>query len=110
MKDMIISGGENIFPAELENALAGHPEVADVAVIGVPDDRWGEAVRAIIVRKPGSAMTGEQLVEWSRSRLAGFKLPRSVDFIETIPRNPSGKILKRELREPYWQGRDRKVN
>ena len=110
MKDMIISGGENIFPAELENALAAHPDVADVAVIGIPDDRWGETVKAIVVRRPDSLLTGDQLVEWSRSRLAGFKLPRSVDLVETIPRNPSGKILKRELREPYWQGRERRVN
>jgi acyl-CoA synthetase (AMP-forming)/AMP-acid ligase II len=84
--------------------------VADVAVIGIPDDRWGEVVKAVVVRKPDSVLTSDQLVEWSRSRLAGFKLPRSVGFVETIPRNPSGKILKRELREPYWRGRERKVN
>ena len=110
IKDMIISGGENIYPAELESVLAGHPDVADVAVIGVPDDRWGETVKAIVVRKPGSGVKGEQIVDWSRGRLAGFKVPRSVDFVESIPRNPSGKILKRELREPYWQGRERRVN
>lgn len=110
MKDMIISGGENIYPAELESVLAGHPDVADVAVIGVPDDQWGETVKAVVVRKPGSEMTAERLVEWSRSWLAGFKLPRSVDFVESIPRNPSGKILKRQLRDPYWQGRERRVS
>jgi acyl-CoA synthetase (AMP-forming)/AMP-acid ligase II len=110
IKDMIISGGENIYPAELESVLAGYPDVADVAVIGVPDDQWGETVKAIVVRKAGSKMTGEQLIEWSRSRLAGFKLPRSVDFVESIPRNPSGKILKRQLRDPYWQGRERRVS
>ncbi len=110
IKDMIISGGENIYPAELESVLAGHPGVADVAVIGVPDDQWGEAVKAIVVRKPGSDLDGEGLIEWSRSRLAGFKRPRSVDFVEAVPRNPSGKILKRELRDPYWQGRERRVN
>jgi acyl-CoA synthetase (AMP-forming)/AMP-acid ligase II len=110
IKDMIISGGENIYPAELEAVLAGHPAVADVAVIGVPDDNWGETVKAIVVRRPGSDVTSEQLIEWSRSRLAGFKRPRSVDFVETIPRNPSGKILKRELREPYWRGQERRVH
>jgi long-chain acyl-CoA synthetase len=110
IKDMIVSGGENIYPAELESVLAGHPDVADVAVIGVPDDRWGEAVKALVVRRPGASLTGEELIEWSRSRLAGYKRPRTVDFIEAIPRNPSGKILKRELREPYWAGQARRVH
>jgi acyl-CoA synthetase (AMP-forming)/AMP-acid ligase II len=107
---MIISGGENIYPAELESVLAGHRDVADVAVIGVPDDTWGEAVRAIVVRKPDRDLTAERLIEWSRPQLAGFKLPRSVDFVESIPRNPSGKIMKRDLREPYWRGLERRVN
>jgi acyl-CoA synthetase (AMP-forming)/AMP-acid ligase II len=110
VKDMIVSGGENIYPAELESILADHPGVADVAVIGVPDDRWGESVKAIVVRAPGGEMTGDELVEWSKDRLAGFKRPRSVDFVETIPRNPTGKILKRQLREPYWSQLSRRVN
>lgn len=110
IKDMIVSGGENIYPAELESVLAGHPAVADIAVIGVPDDQWGETVRAVVVRKPGAELSGEDLIEWSRDKLAGFKRPRSVDFVETIPRNPSGKILKRELRAPYWEGAARQVN
>jgi len=110
IKDMIISGGENIYPAEIESVLAGHPAVADVAVIGVPDETWGERVKAIIVRKPGAAATGEEIVEWSRAHLAGYKRPSSVDFAEAIPRNPSGKILKRELREPYWAETGRQVN
>jgi long-chain acyl-CoA synthetase len=76
----------------------------------VPDDRWGEAVKALVVRTPGASLTGEELIEWSRSRLAGYKRPRTVDFIEAIPRNPSGKILKRELREPYWAGQARRVH
>ena len=110
IKDMIISGGENIYPAEVEAALAGHPKVADVAVIGIPDDTWGEAVKAIVIRKPGSELSAEELIEWSHSRLAGFKRPRSVNFVETIPRNPSGKILKKDLRAPYWSGQERAVH
>lgn len=110
IKDMIVSGGENIYPAELESVLADHPAIADVAVIGVPDERWGETVKAIVIRKPGTVLTDQQLIDWSRERLAGFKRPRSVDFVETIPRNPSGKILKRQLREPYWAGYTRQVN
>ena len=110
IKDMIVSGGENIYPAELEGVLAGHPEVADVAVIGVPDDLWGEAVKAIVVSSAGSGLTAEALIEWSRTRLAGFKRPRSVDFVNAIPRNPTGKILKRKLREAYWSGSARRVN
>jgi acyl-CoA synthetase (AMP-forming)/AMP-acid ligase II len=110
VKDMIVSGGENIYPAELEGVLAGHPAVADVAVIGVPDDQWGEAVKAIVVIRPGAELTDTELIDWSRERLAGFKRPRSVDFTDEIPRNPSGKILKRELREPHWAGRTRQVN
>jgi long-chain acyl-CoA synthetase len=110
IKDMIISGGENIYPAELESVLAAHPAVADIAVIGVPDDQWGETVKAIVVRKPGVELTAEELIEWSRPQLAGFKRPRTVDFAESIPRNPSGKILKRELRQPYWEGATRQVN
>jgi len=110
IKDMVVSGGENIYPAELEGVLAGHPAVADVAVIGVPDDKWGEVVKAIVVKKPGAELTADALIDWSRDRLAGFKRPRSVDFVETIPRNPSGKILKRQLREPFWAGATRQVN
>ena len=110
IKDMIISGGENIYPAEVERVLAGHPKVADVAVIGVPDDTWGETVKAIVILKPGSGLSAEELIEWSHSQLAGFKRPRSVDFVEAIPRNPSGKILKKDLRAPYWQGQERAVH
>ena len=109
IKDMILSGGENIYPAELESVLAGHPAVADVAVIGVPDDRWGETVKAVVVRRPGQELDGTALIEWSRDKLAGFKRPRSIDFVDTIPRNPTGKILKRELREPYWKDQQRRV-
>ncbi|MBI3676051.1 MAG: long-chain-fatty-acid--CoA ligase [Proteobacteria bacterium] len=110
VKDMIVSGGENIYPAEVENAIFGHPAVADVAVIGVPDEKWGEAVKAIVVKKAGSSAAAAEIIAWARERIAGYKLPKSVDFIDTLPRNPSGKILRRELREPYWVGRDRRVN
>ena len=110
VKDMIISGGENIYPAEVENALFGHPAIADVAVIGVPDAKWGEAVKAVVVRKPGAAVSVEELIEFARARIAGFKLPRSIDFVDALPRNPSGKILKRELRKPYWGDQDRQVH
>lgn len=107
VKDMIVSGAENIYPAEVENALHEHPAVADCAVIGVPDARWGEAVKAIVVAK--SPVTPEELIAFARERIAGFKVPKSVDFIDVLPRNPSGKILKKDLREPYWAGHERRV-
>lgn len=109
LKDMIVSGGENIYPAEVENTLMKHPAVADGAIIGVPDDTWGEAVKAIVVLKPGVEATGADIIAFMRERIAHYKCPRSVDIVEAIPRNPSGKILKRVLREPYWKGRDRNV-
>jgi long-chain acyl-CoA synthetase len=109
VKDMIVTGGENVYPAEVENALMQHPAVADVAVIGVPDGKWGEAVKAIVVKAPDTDPTEEELIAFARERLAGFKLPKSVDFAEVLPRNPSGKLLKRELREPYWAGVERRV-
>jgi long-chain acyl-CoA synthetase len=99
IKDMIVSGGENVYPIEVEEALSQHPEVLEVAVIGVPDQRWGETVKALIVRRPGSAVDADELIAFTRARLAGYKLPRSIDFIETLPRTPTGKVLKRELRE-----------
>ncbi len=110
VKDMIISGGENIYPAEVENAIFGHPQVAEVAVIGVPDDKWGESVKAIVAPKPGASPDPNEIIAWARERIAAFKAPKSVDFIEALPRNASGKILRRELREPYWAGKDRRVN
>jgi acyl-CoA synthetase (AMP-forming)/AMP-acid ligase II len=102
VKDMIISGGENIYPGEIEDALYAHPDVADVAVIGVPDERWGEVPKAIVVRRSGSTLTEKELLDFGRTRIARFKIPRSVDFVDTLPRNTTGKILKRELRRPYW--------
>ncbi len=110
MKDLIISGGENVYPAEVESAIYGHPQVLEVAVIGVPDDKWGEAVKAICVPKPGCAVDADSVIGWARERIAGFKVPKSVDVIDALPRNASGKILRRELRAPYWEGRTRQVN
>ncbi len=110
VKDMIVSGGENIYPAEVESALFGHPAVADVAVIGVPDERWGEAVKAVVVRKPDTDVGAGALIDWARERIAGYKLPKSVDFVDALPRNPTGKILKRELRKPYWGDKQCQVN
>lgn len=110
VKDMIITGGENVYPAEVENAVFGHPSIADVAVIGVPDERWGEAVKAIVVLKAGETAEPGDIIAWTRERIAAYKTPKSVDFIAALPRNASGKILRRELRDPYWVGKDRKVN
>jgi acyl-CoA synthetase (AMP-forming)/AMP-acid ligase II len=112
VKDMIVSGGENVYPAEVESALSAHPAVADLAVIGVPDDRWGEAVKAVVVLAEGQdeASAAPAILDYARERLAGFKCPRSVDFIDELPRNPSGKLLKREIRAPYWEGRERNIN
>lgn len=110
VKDMIVSGGENVYPAEVESAIYGHPQVADVAVIGIPDAKWGEAVKAVIQPKPGVELDPESIVAWARERLAGFKVPKSIDIVEQLPRNPSGKLLRRQLREPYWAGYARKVN
>ncbi len=110
VKDMIVSGGENVYPAEVENALFGHPAIADVAVIGVPDERWGEAVKACVVLKPGMTAEPADIIAFAKTRIAGFKVPKSIDFVAALPRNPSGKILRRELRSPYWEGRARMVN
>ena len=109
VKDMIISGGENIYPAEVENVLMSHPAVADCAVIGVPDEKWGETPKALVVRVADDV--GEQdLISFCRDRLAHFKCPSSIEWRDEIPRNPTGKVLKRELRRPYWEDQDRAVH
>jgi long-chain acyl-CoA synthetase len=108
-KDMICSGAENVYPAEVENAVYGHPAVQEVAVIGVPDEKWGEAVKAMVVLKPGAKADAEGIIEFARKRVAGFKAPKSVEFVEALPRGPSGKVLRRVLRERYWAGRERRV-
>lgn len=110
IKDMIISGGENIYPAEIENVLMRHPAVADAAVIGVPHAKWGETPKAVVVMSAGRNVDEQEIVAFCRTQLAGFKCPTSVEFVEALPRNPSGKILKRDLREPYWQGHARRVS
>ena len=107
LKDMIISGGENIYSPEIERVLAEHPAVMEVAIIGVPDDRWGESVKAVVALKPNTSATEEELIAYCAEHLAKFKCPKSVDILEALPRNPTGKILKRDLRKPYWEGRDR---
>lgn len=110
MKDMIISGGENIYPAEVESAIFGHPAVQEVAVFGIPDDKWGETVKAVCVAKPGMTIDEADIIAWTRERIAPFKCPRSIDVIDALPRNASGKILRKDLRAPYWAGYERMVN
>ena len=110
VKDMIVSGGENVYPAEVENVLMGHPAIADVAVIGVPHERWGETAKAVVVRAAGVEVTEQDIIDYARERLARFKCPTTVDWADALPRNPSGKILKKDLRAPYWEGRSRNVN
>jgi acyl-CoA synthetase (AMP-forming)/AMP-acid ligase II len=109
-KDMIVSGGENIYSREVEEALAAHPAVAEVAVIGVPDEKRGESVKAFVALKPGAAATEAELIEHCRKLIASYKKPRSVEFMKALPRtNSTNKIDKKALREPFWAGRDRRV-
>lgn len=110
LKDMIVSGAENVYPAEVERALEGFPGIAEIAVIGVPDEQWGEAVKAVVVAEPGAVLSQHDIIEFARTQVARFKCPKSVDIVDAIPRNPSGKILKKLLREPYWEGHERKVS
>ena len=101
IKDMIVSGGENVYPIEVEEALSQHPDVVEAAVIGIPDERWGETVKALVIVRDGAAPTADELVAFARGRLAGYKLPRVVEFVDDLPRTPSGKVLKRDLRERH---------
>ena len=110
-KDMIISGGENVYSVEVENALYTHPAVLEVAVIGIPDETWGEAVHAVVVCKPGMQVTADELIEYSHSLIASYKVPRSIEFSQdALPKSGAGKILKRNLRDKYWEGKSRNVN
>jgi long-chain acyl-CoA synthetase len=102
-QDMIISGGTNIYPAEIEEVLHSNPNVQEAAVIGVPDEKWGESVKAIVVLKPGQTVSEQEIIEYCKERMASHKKPRSVDFIDDLPRNPSGKVLKRVIRQQYWK-------
>lgn len=110
IKDMIIVAGQNVYPAEVEDALGRHPAVADVAVIGIPDERWGEAIHACVVLRPSAQATPRELMMSLKGRLADFKVPTSYDFVEGLPRNPTGKVLRRALRDPFWRHLDRQVN
>jgi len=110
IKDMIISGGENVYSAEVENAVAQHPAVAACAVIGVPDDEWGERVHAVVVLKPGATTTAEELREHAKTLIAGYKAPRTAEFVDALPVSGAGKVLKRELRARYWEEGDRGVH
>jgi len=107
--DMIISGGVNIYPAEIEAVLASHPGVMDVGVIGVPDEEFGESVKAIVQLRAGASATADELMAFCADRLAGYKKPRSVDFVDEMPRDAAGKLLKRKLRERYWAATGRSI-
>ncbi|KAA1425261.1 long-chain-fatty-acid--CoA ligase [Mumia zhuanghuii] len=109
IKDMIVTGGENVYSPEVERVLTGHPAVAEVAVIGVPDERWGESVKAVVAFREGQSVTEEELIAYTREQLAGYKCPRTIDVVELLPRNPSGKILKRDLRKGYWADTGRQI-
>jgi acyl-CoA synthetase (AMP-forming)/AMP-acid ligase II len=108
-KDMIITGGENVFPREVEEVLYRHPAVSECAVIGVPDEKWVERVHAVITLREGQNASADEVMAFCKEHLARYKAPRSVEFVDSLPRNPQGKILKRELRERYWQERERKI-
>jgi acyl-CoA synthetase (AMP-forming)/AMP-acid ligase II len=108
-KDMIVSGGFNVFPSEVENIIARYPGVAEVAVVGIPDPRWGETVMAVVVREPGSAVTTEDIQSFCRNGIAGYKLPRHIEFADALPKNPTGKLMRRELRDRYWENSTRLV-
>jgi len=108
-KDTIVTGAENVYPLEVENVLLRHPDVADAAVIGVPSERWGEAVKAIIVPRLGVTIDAAGLIAWARTRIASYKAPKSIEVVDELPRNLNGKVLRRVLREPYWRGQARSV-
>jgi len=107
--DMIISGGSNIYPAEIETVMINHPDIEEVAVIGVPDDKWGESVKAVIRLKKGATATEKDIIEWCRGKMAGYRVPRSVDFVSDYPRTAAGKVQKKALREQYWKEKGRKI-
>jgi acyl-CoA synthetase (AMP-forming)/AMP-acid ligase II len=107
--DMIISGGENIYPREVEEVIYKHPAVAEVAVVGVPDDTWGESIKAVVVLKPDQSVTAEEIIQLCKDNLASYKKPKSVNFVDALPKTAIGKILRREVRSPYWKDKDKTV-
>ena len=108
-KDMIISGGENIYPREIEEVLIKHPAVQEVVVIGIPDPKWGESIKAVVSVLPYQTVTERELIDFCKKHLASYKKPKTIDFVAKLPKNNYGKILKRELREHYWMGKESKV-
>ena len=111
LKDMIVTGGENVFSAEVESAISTHPAVAAVAVIGIPSEKWGEAVHAIVIKKPDVEVSEAEIVDHCRAMIANYKLPRQIEFrTEPLPLSGAGKVLKKDLRAPYWEGTERGVN
>jgi len=109
-KDVIITGGENVSSIEVEDAIFSHPDVAEVAVIGVPDERWGETIKALVVKAEGSALTERELIDYVKGKVARYKAPTSVEFRDILARTATGKLQKFKLRAPYWEGRERQVN
>jgi acyl-CoA synthetase (AMP-forming)/AMP-acid ligase II len=109
-KDVIISGGENVSSIEVEDAIFSHPEVAEVAVIGIPDEKWGEMVMALVVTADGSTLSSDDLIAYTRTKLAGYKCPKVIEFREALARTATGKLQKFKLREPYWDGKTKQVN
>jgi acyl-CoA synthetase (AMP-forming)/AMP-acid ligase II len=109
VKDMIITGGENVYGPEVESTLSDCPGVGEAVIIGIPDERWGEAVKAIVLPAPGAKLSADDVIAFCRARLAHYQCPTSVDFVEELPRGATGKVLKRALREPYWAGRERAI-
>jgi acyl-CoA synthetase (AMP-forming)/AMP-acid ligase II len=107
---MIVTGGQNVYPRQVEDVILAHADVSGAAVFGVPDDYWGEAVHAVVVPAPGAVLTERDIVEHCRSHLAGFKSPKTVEFVDALPTNAAGKVLKRELRDPHWVGYERMVS
>ena len=109
IKDMVVTGGENVYPVEVESVLGGHPSILEVAVIGIPDEKFGEALLAVVALKQGASLTQDELLGFSREKIAGFKIPRQMKIVDALPRNASGKVLKNVLRDPYWAGKDRGI-
>jgi fatty-acyl-CoA synthase len=109
-KDMILTGGENVYSTEIENVLYMHPAILECAVVGVPDDKWGEVVKGVVVLRPGQQATEQEIIQFCKERMAHYKAPKSIDFIEALPRTGSGKIHKKSLRDRYWEGYTKKVH